>query len=1474
MKKIISLICVISMMASLVVMPHVSYATEDGIYVDVSSFAGNMDSIKWYYSANGYMNGQIPNLFAWNEKLETAGWDFNTVIAGDEDADFEVSFDFNAVYPEKNITAALGIEGETLNGFGTLPYACDTGYSFFRIGSVSGSEYTLTQNTYLDGLTLAKGKWYTLKTYVLLGEGKEKHVLLDRSTGAVVVDTGFVNLRTGNKAWESTKSYDKIRFTVSNTGGYGNLQIDNVSVKKMQEGNVSGGILKSDFENGKPLLYSWDSASVSYRGYYDVKTDASGNNYARVSSVYSNGGGTVADGFKFLEPIEWGKKYKLKFDFAIEAASRYDMLALVDDLPQSAGGSYDAWSEFALAEIKDGELFINEQEVTKENGISWNLSTEDRAYWYNYDMDIDMSLGEYSVTITDKNDSLKRATFNGTFPSEAYYGMTVGCGGIMWFDNMEVYETSGASSLKKINFIEGEEVAVEVLTDETKKIQLTFDEPMDKTSLDENLSLRNETKGENLTFTSQISENVYTIILDEKPIEDNRYSIFIPKYVKTEDGMFMSESYSREFVAKSCYDLLFVDYNAVSYIPERLLKSTADLSVHDGYLEISTNYANEGYPLNGIIPNVNREYMISFDFMLLSDEISGYPIMLTEKATETNGTTTYAQFGLLGVENGKFILAERALEGNFAETGKWYNYKLIFNPKTTDVELEITDIENPDRVAFFKGAVSDREYYGDGMPERNYDTFQFTYRANMAIDNIEIKANDEKPVFYKVSSAHVGNIFGENDEKKLNITMQNPTASDITAEIYYTVYDESGAEVTSGSAGVVQIDARGYETVEKIVDISKFGVYKIQFKTVVDGETYLSEKYDLSVVNKGDKLNDYLAVNTPYISDMEEWRDFKEVLTQAGIKTIRKDVLWSEVEREKGKYSIPETLCYIKDLDDSGMEYMAILNAAHTLYSSDGSNQRPNVTNTNEAWAAWEGYIDYVSKAFKGKIKYYEIINESSEYLTSLEYAEYMKRAKAIIDRNDPDALVVGFSTASVPWWWILEVMSIVRSNPSAYLDILSIHPYDFHNNDYEGNFLTTTDGLHWGIKIRDNVYTSKVKKLKNYMSTYRLGNMPVHATEMAVSSTPGLISARGQAAELAQLYTINMTGEGIEKTYWYCLECTSERGYNTVIENDSEGNFGLVGSRKDPVPLSAKPAYVAMTAFNKMMSGATYVNKIDTSYADAYRFNASDGDGIVVLWAEHATNAVAEYNTNISLNLGCTSVEVFDMYGNSLGVIENADGIYDFAASMEPLYIKGDFKSFSKATGKITLSHTKFNIAPDGEKTITVTDSKGRNLNLEAEGNEHINIEETQNIYAGIGSIKLKMKGGAGEEQDFTVKIYDGNTLIYCSKVYAYAEKRFLDSVWTGQKEVTGYLIGTDISVRINGENLASDSTGKLVIGYYDGEGRMLGIQGKDFSLGDRGFTDINVSLNMPNGTKKVNLMVIGASFTPYSENLVYFVS
>ena len=73
-------------------------------------------------------------------------------------------------------------------------------------------------------------------------------------------------------------------------------------------------------------------------------------------------------------------------------------------------------------------------------------------------------------------------------------------------------------------------------------------------------------------------------------------------------------------------------------------------------------------------------------------------------------------------------------------------------------------------------------------------------------------------------------------------------------------------------------------------------------------------------------------------------------------------------------------------------------------------------------------------------------------------YCKILKMAAPIIKKNDPDGIVMGLCTGSMPWSWIKGVFQILGKDAEKYMDVITIHPYDFDSGEYK----TEIPGESW----------------------------------------------------------------------------------------------------------------------------------------------------------------------------------------------------------------------------------------------------------------------------------------------------------------------------------------------------------------------------------------------------------------------------
>lgn len=941
------------------------------------------------------------------------------------------------------------------------------------------------------------------------------------------------------------------------------------------------------------------------------------------------------------------------------------------------------------------------------------------------------------------------------------------------------------------------------------------------------------------------------------------------KYLKTAAIIFVLLLGGGQVLAAETENLLSVEFNNEVYIPDSLLNSSAECKLKNGYLEISPNWANTGYKLKNSIKSENKWYSLAFRFKI-KERGSSYQIMLSEAKTETDGTEAYRQFGILRLTDGnRFMIAGKELGGMNFQDNKWYLYNVKFNPYTTEIKARISLQNSPSDYAEYNGTVGNDNAWGSSIPIREYDTFKFTDKGTIDIADINLSVSKDEPIYTRVTSAKVGNIFSENDEKMITAEFENVLTSTANAKISYEVFDENGNVAERKSIGSVTLKA-GEKTQKNIsLDISDYGVYKTIFK--IDAESngekfsYNSSRFNLSVACKSGESengNQKMRVNIPYIYDMTEWGKIKTIITDAGITGVRKDLTWYDTEPSKGNYISPNVTCWYEDAEKSNISNTVVLSATNPVYNNGiWANSYAHLLGAG-AYAAWEKYVTYCAVNYQGLITDYEILNEPNWNMSAQVYADYLKRANRIIKKFDKTAKVTGFVTGSVPWDWIENLLNIIKDNPSEYLDVLSVHPYDFDDGDYK----TVIENESWGIRIRDDLYLSKTERLRALMQKYNCGGLGLNVSEMAITSTTGVCSPTRQAAELAQLMTIDAAQNKTDSIYWYCLENTMERGDRDYTEYDIEGNYGLVGNKYDVVPYAAKPSYLAACAYNKIVGGGTYVSTVSKDGAKAYRFKKNGRDA-AVLWSE-------ETEQNICLDLGVNSVSVYDKYGNKLGDLKSDSGKFSFNAEFEPMYITGNFSKFESSQNEITISKDVQNVTIGDSIKVNISDSKNRVLRAEILSANAIGIKNI-NSSAGTTAFDAEIRGTGNAEEALTIKLYDNSDLVYAAKTHFMSQSLTLNKLkGTGINDFTINTGTTDVDVEIFAENVKSDAAAKLITAYYAKDGTLMQTNLTNVEATKRGVLNRNIALDIPNGCYKIKFYLFGSekNIVPYSKPLVCY--
>jgi len=326
------------------------------------------------------------------------------------------------------------------------------------------------------------------------------------------------------------------------------------------------------------------------------------------------------------------------------------------------------------------------------------------------------------------------------------------------------------------------------------------------------------------------------------------------------------------------------------------------------------------------------------------------------------------------------------------------------------------------------------------------------------------------------------------------------------------------------------------------------------------------------------------------------------MVQKGGIVSIRDEVYWDQVEKKKGVYAIPKHVSEAVNIAlKKGLQPLLILDYGNNLYDDGG------MPFSDEAQAAFVRYALFVANHFKGKVRYYEIWNEWNGGMgyrlhqsappgfktDPKAYVDLLSKCYTALKRLDQDIIVVGGAVAGWDGPWI---RALLDNGVLSYLDILSIHPYNY-NAEING---TPENLMNWLIDIE--------VMLKSYSNGREV---PIFITEIGWPNHVGKlgVSPETTASFLSRLFLLAKATSFVKGIWWYDFQNDGQE------LNNAEHNFGLV--RHDLTP---KPAYFAISDVAKYLGAATFIDRINTHDSTQYLIKFDNkGQGVLVAWTSRS---------------------------------------------------------------------------------------------------------------------------------------------------------------------------------------------------------------------------------------------------------------
>lgn len=575
----------------------------------------------------------------------------------------------------------------------------------------------------------------------------------------------------------------------------------------------------------------------------------------------------------------------------------------------------------------------------------------------------------------------------------------------------------------------------------------------------------------------------------------------------------------------------------------------------------------------------------------------------------------------------------------------------------------------------------------------------------------------------------LGSNFFDRDVK-YNMSITNPYDKD--AEFSYKVksLNNDGA-VEREKEDTIKLAKGENKVIPLEFKIDGYGFYKIKTETVnsINDRVNITEN-DFTSIVKNDEPN-YLSALCSHIVRGHGLREAEKLIAMyadAGFSGLRDNTMgWGNIEPEKGVYTFPEKSKFLEQLSkDNAMKNLWLLGL-------NNNKVMPGYTPISEehinAFAEYAYQTAKIDKEF-GFGAEFEVWNEynhvpfNKDGGTVQDYINMLKKVYEAIKRANPDAKVWGIGGVTYIgnyYDWIEEFLQL---GGQKYCDGFSIHPYTHAK--------TSKDSYDVFLKT------------KELFAKYGCEDVPICVSEVGWT-LDGLGSGIQQGYNTVQ-YSVLTLGE-LERNFFYVAQMKQEA-------STSENSFGFIRQWDEMAaypyePYAAKPAFVGMANFNKLMNKATQKQKVDcgSSGIETYRFKANDGDDIVITWSSAANAQDVVFKTD------CETAEIYDMYGNSVDAKSN-DGKLRLVLSEEPKYIKGKFSTFEYSDEKMFAISTKEIDATTNDKfSVQITKMTDSGLTLEAETPDNVKLVENNGFGDGR-SAKLVFSTGSDAADDTSIKI------------------------------------------------------------------------------------------------------------------------
>ena len=447
--------------------------------------------------------------------------------------------------------------------------------------------------------------------------------------------------------------------------------------------------------------------------------------------------GWTYGGFVFDDAVS-NSEYEIEFDFKIlNYYNNYGVVYLTDE---EHGGSSQP-GEFRLINLNNGAMSVG--------GTPVNVAYENDK-WFSYKMTVDSGSGEYTVTVTEKDNLTNTATANGSdFPTKALDRMMFGTACKIHIDNINVKKVIKSAKVSRVEYLDIDGNVMPSLNASVAAIKIFFSDKMAKVTLNNAVTLK-DSDDNAVTYTGEQSDDntAYILRLTDILEADGVYTLSVTASALTQFGL-SCEPYEKIIKISDGNTLLNIDYDNETRVIE-MWSGTPSVTYPEEngnkYMTINADWKNSGYSFDRVIPKDGGEYNVKFDFMNDNKVSNYFSIAMTQKDCLSDGgeKSTYDTFGLLALKpSGEIEVAGEKFMGLDYKDDTWYSYDLTFNRSTGTYTIAVSEKGNADNKINGSGTFSKTETWGHSMYDnRLYDAIKFYCDHTISVDNILIRQAD------------------------------------------------------------------------------------------------------------------------------------------------------------------------------------------------------------------------------------------------------------------------------------------------------------------------------------------------------------------------------------------------------------------------------------------------------------------------------------------------------------------------------------------------------------------------------------------------------------------------------------------------------------------------------------------------------------------------------------------------------------